>query len=150
MMLFNPENVAGHPAYYQAPGFDKNWISATNLISRYRLGESLLDGINRISGNATIITKINISSVVRDGNIISVASDPYILTSELCNALFGQNPDNNRVNYFMSTFLLQGMANIYWTNAWSDYVATGVNTVVESRLKLLVTNILRAPESQMF
>jgi len=54
------------------------------------------------------------------------------------------------VNYFMSTFLLQGMANIYWTNAWSDYVATGVNTVVESRLKLLVTNILRAPESQMF
>jgi hypothetical protein len=70
MMLFNPENVAGHPAYYQAPGFDKNWISATNLISRYRLGESLLDGINRISGNATIITKINISNVVRYGNII--------------------------------------------------------------------------------
>jgi hypothetical protein len=68
----------------------------------------------------------------------------------LCNALFGQNPDANRVNYFMSTFLLQGMANFYWTNAWSDYMATGVNTVVESRLKLLVTNILRAPESQMF
>ncbi len=150
MMLFNPENVAGHPAYYQAPGFDKNWISATNLISRYRLGESLLDGINRISGNATIITKINISSVVRYGNIITVANDPFILTSELCNALFAQNPDANRVNYFMSTFLLQGMANFYWTNAWDDYIATGVNTVVESRLKLLVTNILRAPESQMF
>ena len=150
MMLFNPENVAGHPSYYQAPGFDKNWISATNLISRYRLGESLLDGYNRISGNATIIAKINISLVVRDGNIFTVANDPYILTSELCNALFAQNPDANRVNYFMSTFLLQGMANFYWTNAWDDYIATGVNTVVESRLKLLVTNILRAPESQMF
>lgn len=150
MMIFDPENVAGHPAYYQAPDFDKNWISATNLISRYRLGESLLDGINRISGNATIIAKINISLVVRDGNIITVANDPYILTSELCNALFAQNPDANRVNYFMSTFLLQGMASFYWTNAWDDYIATGVNTVVESRLKLLVTNILRAPESQMF
>jgi uncharacterized protein (DUF1800 family) len=150
MILFDPENVAGHPAYYQAPGFDKNWISASTLIARYRLGESLLDGNNRISGNATIITKINISTVIKTSNIISVANDPYILTSELCNALFAQNPDTNRVNYFMNSFLLQGLATFYWTNAWDDFIATGVNTVVESRLKLLVTNILRAPESQMF
>jgi uncharacterized protein (DUF1800 family) len=150
MILFDPENVAGHPAYYQAPGFDKNWISASTLIARYRLGESLLDGNNRISGNATIITKINISTVIKTSNIISVASDPYVLTSELCNALFAQNPDTNRVNHFMNSFLLQGLATFYWTNAWDDFMATNTNTVVESRLKLLVTNILRAPESQMF
>ena len=150
MILFDPENVAGHPAYYQAPDFDKNWISASTLIARYRLGESLLDGNNRISGNATIITKINISNVIKTSNIISVANDPYILTSELCNALFAQNPDTNRVNYFMNSFLLQGLATFYWTNAWDDFMATNTNTVVESRLKLLVTNILRAPESQMF
>ena len=150
MILFDPENVAGHPAYYQAPDFDKNWISASTLIARYRLGESLLDGFNRISGNATIITKINISNVIKTTNIISVANDPYILTSELCNALFAQIPDANRVNYFMNSFLLQGLATFYWTNAWDDFMATNTNTVVESRLKLLVTNILRAPESQMF
>jgi hypothetical protein len=150
MILFDPENVAGHPAYYQGPDFDKNWISAATLISRYRLGESLLDGRNRISGNANIITKINISEVIKTSNIISVANDPYILTYELCNALFAQNPDTNRVNYFMNSFLLQGLASYYWTNAWDDYLATNNNTVVESRLKLLVTNILRAPESQMF
>ncbi|MEY3500139.1 MAG: hypothetical protein RL308_1808 [Bacteroidota bacterium] len=150
MILFDPENVAGHPAYYQAPAFDKSWISASTLIARYRLGESLLDGYNRISGNATIITKINISDVIRNSNIISVSSDPYILTSELCNALFAQNPDADRVNYFMNSFLLQGLANFYWTNAWDSYIATNNNSVVESRLKLLVTNILRAPESQIF
>jgi uncharacterized protein (DUF1800 family) len=150
MILFDPENVAGHPAYYQAPDFDKNWISASTLIARYRLGESLLDGYNRISGNATIITKINISNVIKTSNIISVANDPYILTSELCNALFAQIPDANRVNYFMNSFLLQGLATFYWTNAWDDFLATNSNTVVESRLKLLVTNILRAPEAQMF
>jgi uncharacterized protein (DUF1800 family) len=150
MILFDPENVAGHPAYYQAPDFDKNWISGSTLISRYRLGESLLDGYNRISGNATIITKINISEVIKTSNIISVANDPYILTSELCNALFAQNPDSDRVNYYMNSFLLQGLAAFYWTNAWDDFIASNTNTVVESRLKLLVTNILRAPESQMF
>jgi uncharacterized protein (DUF1800 family) len=150
MILFDPENVAGHPAYYQAPDFDKNWISAATLISRYRLGDSLLDGRNRISGNATIITKINISEVIKTSNIISVANDSYILTSELCNALFAQNTDSDRANYFMNSFLLQGLASFYWANAWDDYLATNNNTVVESRLKLLVTNILRAPEAQMF
>lgn len=150
MILFDPENVAGHPAYYQAPDFDKNWISASTLIARYRLGESLLDGYNRINGNATIISKINISTVIKTSNIVSTANDPYILTSELCNALFAQIPDANRVNYFMNSFLLQGLATFYWTNAWDDFIATNTNTVVESRLKLLVTNILRAPESQMF
>lgn len=150
MILFDPENVAGHPAYHQAPDFDKNWISAATLISRYRLGESLLDGRNRISGNANIITKINISDIIRNSNIVSVANDPYILTSELCNALFAQIPDASRVNYFMNYFLLQGLASYYWTNAWDDYMATNNTNVVESRLKLLVTNILRAPESQMF
>ena len=150
MILFDPENVAGHPAYYQAPDFDKNWISASTLIARYRLGESLLDGYNRINGNATIISKINISTVIKTSNIVSTANDPYILTSELCNALFAHIPDANRVNYFMNSFLLQGLATFYWTNAWDDFIATNTNTVVESRLKLLVTNILRAPESQMF
>ncbi len=150
MILFDPENVAGHPAYYQAPDFDKNWISASTLIARYRLGESLLDGYNRISGNATIITKINISDVIRNSNIVSVANDPYILTSELCNALFAQEPDQDRINYFMNSYLLQGLANNYWTTAWDDFIATNSNTVVEFRLKLLVKNILRAPESQMF
>ena len=150
MILFDPENVAGHSAYYQAPDFDKNWISASTLIARYRLGESLLDGYNRISGNATIITKINISDVIRNSNIVSVANDPFILTSELCNALFAQEPDQDRINYFMNSYLLQGLANNYWTTAWDDFIATNSNTVVEFRLKLLVKNILRAPESQMF
>lgn len=150
MILFDPDSVAGHPGHHQAPDYDKNWISASTLIARYRLGESLLDGINRITGNATIITKINISEVIKNSNIISVANDPYILTSELCNALFAQNPPIERVNYFMNSFLLQGLANFYWTSAWDNYLATNNNSVVESRLKLLVTTILRAPESQLF
>ena len=65
MILFEPENVAGHAAYYQAPDFDKTWISSSTLIAKYRLGESLLDGVNRISGNGNIAAKINISDVIK-------------------------------------------------------------------------------------
>lgn len=150
MILFDPDNVAGHPAYYQSPSFDKNWISSSTLIAKYRLGESLLDGFNRISGNANIKAKINISDVIKNGNLISNASDAYTLTAELCNALFAQVPDADRINYFMNSFLLQGLADYYWTSAWGSYLSNGNNSVVEPRLKLLVTKILSAPESQLF
>lgn len=150
MVLFNPENVAGHAAYYQAPDFDKAWISSSTLIAKYRLGESLLDGVNRIYGNTNIAAKISISEVLKNSTIVSNPSDPFILTSELCNALFAQETDNERINYFMNSFLLQDFTSPYWTDAWNSYIRTNTNTVVESRLKLLVTKILRAPESQMF
>ena len=150
MILFDPENVAGHPAYYQAPDFDKSWISSSTLIAKYRLGESLLDGFNRISGNANIKAKINISDVIKNGGLISDAFDAYTLTSELCNALFAQVPDTDRVNYFMNSFLLQGLAPFYWTDAWGLYLLNNNNSVVEPRLKLLLTNISNAPEAQIF
>ena len=150
MLLFAPDNVAGHLAYYQEPNFDKSWISSSTLISRYRLGESLLDGRNRISGNANIIGKINISEVIKNGNLISDASLPAVLTTELCNALFAQVPDIDRINYFMNSYLLQGYVPYYWTNAWNTFVSSGDNSVVEPRLKLMLSKILSAPESQIF
>ncbi len=150
MILFDPENVAGHLAYYQAPEFDRSWISSSTLIARYRLGESLLDGFNRISGNANTAAKINISTVIQNGGLISDASDPVALTTELCNAIFAQNPDTDRVAYFMNSFLLQGSVNYYWTDAWNTYLSSANNSVVEPRLKLLVSKLLSAPESQIF
>lgn len=150
MILFDPENVAGHLAYYQSPEFDKNWISSSTLIARYRLGESLLDGFNRISGNNNIVGKINITEVIQNGGIISEASNPILLTTELCNALFAQEPDADRVAYFMNSFLLQGSVNYYWTTAWDEYLTSGDNSVIEPRLKLLVSKLLSAPESQIF
>jgi len=150
MILFDPDNVAGHPAYYQAPDFDKTWISSSTLIAKYRLGESLLDGFNRISGNANIRAKINISDVIKNGGLISDALDPYILTSEICKTLFAQEPDADRINYFMNSFLLQGLATFYWTTAWSSYLTNGNNSVVEPRLKKKKKKISSAPESQIF
>ncbi len=150
MVLFDPESVAGHLAYYQSPSYDKNWISSSTLIAKYRLGESLLDGFNRIRGNANIKAKINISTVIKNGNLISNAADAYTLTAELCNALFAQVPDTARVNYFMNSFLLQGLEDYYWSSAWGSYLSNNNNSVVEPRLKLLVSKILSAPESQIF
>ncbi len=150
MMLFSPDSVAGHQAYYQEPNFDKNWISSSTLIARYRLGESFLDGLNRISGNANIYAKINIADVIKNGNIVSNPADPNILCAELMNDLFAQEPDTARITYFKDTYLLQGFLDYNWTSAWNNYVATNDLSVVEPRLKLLVKSITNAPEAQIF
>lgn len=150
MPIFSPPNVAGHLAYYESPEYDRSWISSATLIARYRLGESLLDGFNRINGNTNIAGKINISDVIRNGGLISNASSAFTLTSELCNALFAQVPDSDRINYFMNSFLLQSYAQNYWTSAWNSFISSNNNSVVEPRLKLLLTKILSAPESQIF
>ncbi len=150
MLPFDPDNVAGHQAYYQSPEFDKTWISSATLIARYRLGESLLDGVNRIAGNATIVAKINISKVIKDNGLVSNAANPNILCAELCNAIFGQEPDTDRLNYFKTNFLLQGLDDFYWTSEWNKYVNTNNNSVVEPRLSSLLKKILGAPEAQIF
>ncbi len=88
--------------------------------------------------------------MIQNGGLVSDASDPLVLTAELCNALFAQEPDADRVNYFMNSFLLQGSVNYYWTDAWNTYLSSADNSVVEPRLKLLVAKLLSAPESQIF
>jgi uncharacterized protein (DUF1800 family) len=150
MALFSPSNVAGHLAYYQEPAFDKSWISSATLIARYRLAESLLDGVNRIGGNNNIAGKINISDVIKNGGLITDASNAFALTSELCNALFAQQPDEDRINYFMNSFLLQDYPAYYWGSTWFNFINSNNNSVVEPRLKLLLSKILSAPESQIF
>jgi uncharacterized protein (DUF1800 family) len=150
MKLFEPETVAGHLAYYQSPDYDKKWISASTLIAKYKLAESLLDGINRITGSGTIAAKISISEVIKNSEIVSNPSDANAVTAQLCNALFAQETNSERITYFTNSFLLQDQSSYYWTDAWNSFIRTDDNSVIESRLKLLIINILRAPESQMF
>jgi hypothetical protein len=110
----------------------------------------MLDGLNRISGNANIVAKIDIVNVVRNVEIFANAADAVALTTQLCNLLFAQNPDAARVTYFMNSFLLQGLATFYWSDAWNLYLANNNKSVVEPRLKLLLSKLLSAPESQIF
>lgn len=150
MIPFDPDNVAGYSAYHQIPDYDKNWISGSTLIARFKLAESLMDGKNRIDGSATDTAgKINITDALIQNDIISVVDDPYILTSELCAAFFGQEADEDRINYFMNTFLLQGQPPSDWTSVWSFFIVANFNAVVEIRLNSLITSILKAPESQL-
>lgn len=149
MSLFDPENVAGHPAYHQSPDFDRSWISASTLIARYKLSDCLLEGKNLLSDSSTIVATTDVLAWVNSG-IVSDPGNPVVLTSEICNNLFAQQPEQQRIDFFMNTFLLQGQPASDWTSLWSFYLEANFTAVVELRLKSLLLNILRAPECQMF
>lgn len=149
MSLFDPPNVAGHAAYYQSPNFDKSWISTATLAARFRLGSCLIQGENRLAANQVIAAQIPIVALLSQGNFISIVDDPYVLCTELCSQLFGQEPTEERVLYFMNTFLLQGQPRGDWTALWSYYIEAGFTTVVELRLKSLLSALLQAPECQL-
>ncbi|MEC8134068.1 MAG: DUF1800 family protein, partial [Bacteroidota bacterium] len=53
MNVFSPDSVAGYPADYQAPDYDRSWFSSNSIVARYKTIESLIAGKNRILGLLT-------------------------------------------------------------------------------------------------
>ena len=146
MELYNPDTVAGYPAYYQQPNFDRYWFSSNTLIGRYRLIESLVEGRNTISGG-DIYAKINTVAFVQ--NKIANASEPNLLVSEIADLLYPESIDTDRTNYFKRFLVDEGFPDYYWTNAWSQYINSNDDTTVRTRLDALIIAMVNAPEFQL-
>ncbi|MEY4877010.1 MAG: hypothetical protein RL708_2159 [Bacteroidota bacterium] len=151
MLLFDPPNVAGHPAHYQVPDFDKIWISSATLLPRFEVIDSILNGINLLSDEGNFIyPSFELAPLFSTQPICSDPTNPFILTHELCILFFGQEPKIERENFFMNTFLLEEQPPGDWTGLWSFYLQANFSTVVNLRLTKLIVAILKAPESQLF
>lgn len=143
--FFNPDSVAGYPAIYQEPDFDRHWFSSTTIIARYKLMESLIFGKNTIiSGN--IYTSIDFISFIE--NKIKEPSDPYELVKELSEILYPESIDDSRINYFIDQ-LVDGFDSYYWNKEWVAYTETGEKETVKTRLEDLVIAMTNAPEFQL-
>lgn len=147
MPFFDPDSVAGYPAYYQEPNFDRNWFSSNTLIGRYKLVESLIQGRNTITNNARIYAELDTVSFIQ--NTITDPSDPNALITELANLLYPETISANRVNYFKSFLVDEGFPDYYWTGVWSQYQNDNDDTVVRTRLNALVTAMVNAAEFQL-
>jgi len=146
MELYNPDSVAGYPAYYQEPGFDRNWFSSNTLIGRYKLIESFIEGKNTItSGN--IYTQLDTVNFIK--NNIDNASDPNLLVTEIADLLYPENIDSDRINYFKSFLVDEGFPDYYWTGSWDQFINNGDDTTVKTRLNALIIAMVNAAEFQL-
>ena len=146
MDFFNPDSVAGYPAYYQIPDFDRNWFSSSTIIGRYKLIESLIEQKNTIaSGNIYAA----LDTVLFVKNKIANASDPNLLVSEMADLLYPEAIDSDRTNYFKTFLVDEGFPDYYWTGVWNQYLSTNDDVTVKTRLDALVIAMINAAEFQL-
>lgn len=150
--LFFPSDVAGYPAYYQAPDYSHHWFSSSTIITRYKLPAMLLSGTLTI-GTQTgqqLGTKLNIAPWVRDSGAISNPFDSQVLVEDLLKYLLPEDVDTDRFNYFHIQVFLDNLPPADWTYEWENYLSTNDATEVTLALERLIKAILFSPEYQTF
>ena len=145
---FSPDTVAGYPADYQGPNFDRSWFSSNTVIARYKLIESFISGKNKINApNTNIRVQFDTVDFVENSGIFSLASDAYTLVNDMAELIYCESIDNDRIQYFMS--VLNDLNPSYWNSAWYQYLQTGNDVQVRIRLEALFTKMLNAAEFQL-
>lgn len=146
MDFFNPEDVAGYPAYYQEPNFDRYWFSSNTIIGRYKLVESLIEEKNTITSGSSYAS---LNTVLFVKNKIANAQDPNLLISEIADLLYPESIDTDRVNYFKSFLVDEGYPDYYWTGVWNQYLSSNDDVTVKTRLDALIIAMINAAEFQL-
>ena len=142
--LYEPYDVAGYTAYFQAPDFNRHWISSNNLAYRYQFAEEVINGIMNNS------VKLDILKYVNNSQNISDPSDATKLVQELVEDLLPQQITESRFNYFLNEILLDNLSPMTWKHEWQNYKASGNATAVRQQLERLLKAILQSPEYQLF
>ncbi len=145
--FFSPDTVAGYPAHYQEPDFDRHWFSSTTIINRYQMMPSLILGKNVSTGGKARIG-VELDTITFAKNNISEPSNPITLVTELSELLYTESIDDERINYFKEN-LLDGYEDFYWSKTWNDYLNNDDDTSVRNRLNELIIAMVNAPEFQL-
>lgn len=136
---FIPPSVAGFPAIYEAPLFDKFWFNSSTIVPRYQLGSLLL---NKSKTKADFIVAKFVDEHINEPEYARN------LVEELIELLFSTTVSEERMNYFVDDILLDGAEAYQWTNAWNDYKSTGNTAGVEGNLQLLFKTLIWSQEYQ--
>ena len=152
MFMFYPPDVAGYPGYYQVPDFNRQFFNSATIISRYKLPEMLITGTHAWGpgANSPLGTKFDFAAWLKDSGVVSDPADPYVLVQELTRYLFPEEPDADRLDYFLDTIFLNMLPAADWTYEWQNYVSTGDDTEVSIALRRLYNALLYAPEYQVY
>ncbi|MDH3711311.1 MAG: DUF1800 domain-containing protein [Cyclobacteriaceae bacterium] len=143
--IADPPSVSGWPAYYQAPGFDKAWITTDTISSRAITSDSL------VYWGFWVYQGMQIpADLLEFVEGFTAPADPNLLLADLSELLFGTSLATNELDQ-LKTILLSGQReDYYWSNAWYDYENNPGNgeykLVVENRLKSLFQRVFQRGE----
>lgn len=145
--IFNPDVVAGHPAYFQAPEYDKNWFNSTTIITRYKIPEMFATGKRAFTGGDLAAT-LNMPLFLKEHSNISNPENVDELVRTMSDDLFCEPIDEERYDYFKNEIFLDGSSESDWTEEWNNYKNSGFNSNVKIPLNNLFMALTYSQEFQ--
>ena len=147
----DPPNVAGWPAYYQEPLYDKSWISSDTLPKRTAFTDRMVTNGFARNGKKLLVDPVQ---YVKQ---LPTAGDPNKLIDELALLLYAVDIPVEEKQYMKTGILLQGLQGMasdhYWTDAWQklqdkpDDAANAKN--VTNKLRNLLKYMMSLPQYQL-
>ncbi len=146
----NPPNVAGWPAYYQTPQYYQLWLNSDTLPKRIQYTVALMY-IGLPYGRAGKKLQVDLIAFAQQ---FSDPSDPNKLIQECIDLLYAMDISTTQKTSLKQSTLLFGQTNdVYWTNAWNDYLANPTDTIKKTTvincLGMMLKYLLDLAENQL-
>ncbi|MEZ0541910.1 DUF1800 domain-containing protein [Fibrella arboris] len=147
----DPPNVAGWPAYYQEPMFDKLWINSDTLPKRNVFSDNMASGKFSRNGKKLAIDVIAFTQTLAN------PADPAALIDEAARRLYAISLSDKDKLYIKTSILLSGLQGMvsdhYWTQAWENLTAKPDDMANKSnvtrKLQNLYKYLMNLPQYQL-
>lgn len=146
--LYEPLDVAGYDAYFQAPGYNRNWISPNYLARRYQFAQYLIEGRIQVKDTPTRRLQVDGIAYIKIASNVSDPSNGDTVTRELVDYLLPEAITQERYDFFLKT-LLDNQPIFEWNMEWTEYQSSGDDMVVRMQLNDLLNAILQSAEYQL-
>jgi uncharacterized protein (DUF1800 family) len=148
--LGDPPDIAGWKAYYQAPNYNRLWLSSDTYKERQKFLDKLITtGIDPDMDSQDFIY----IDVIRLAYQTSNPSDPNILVKEIVDIMYAFDLTDVTLDQLKNDHLLGGLnQDDYWTRAWNRFVtdpSEANRSVVDSRIRSLVKYLLNIEQYQL-
>lgn len=145
MPIFYPDSVAGYPAYYQEPGYSRNWFNGSTLIARYKQAEILLTGNRILMSGDNGGVELDFVKFVKNSPVFTDPYNSQTLVNDLIYYLFPETPLADRAQYFLDVFL-DDLTQMNWWFEWNEYLQTGDDSNVKVPLETLFKAVISSQE----
>ncbi len=148
MELGDPPSVAGWSAYYQAPQYDRSWITTDTITRRAAFTDSLLFWGFWVNQQKQL--NLDFLAFLRT---LNHPEDPNLMLQEVSTLLFGYPLGEETLQNLKAILLSGQQTDAYWTQAWNQYNEDPSNNeyrlTVENRLKSTFQNLMQLAENQL-
>ncbi len=147
----DPPDVAGWPAYYQEPLFDRIWVNSDTLPKRNVFSDGMVNGS---IGRNNLKLSIDLIGFTKS---LPNPAQPLALIEDAVRRLYMMELPDKDKQYIKASILLSGMqdtmADHYWTQAWENLShkpddTANKNSVIR-KLKSLYKYLMNLPQYQL-